>query len=496
MPPVTRQLAEAPLALSIDVGTSSVRAMLFDRLGRDVDALKSQIAYEVRTTPDGGAAVDADALVALVASVVEGALERAGALVSDIACVGVSCFWHSLVGVDAGERATTPVLTWADTRSRHAADRLRRTFDERGVHSRTGAMLHTSYLPAKLVWLYNTHPEAFGRTARWMSFGEYLFLKLFGRATSSTSMASGSGMFDQNRLVWDEQIIGALPIRCEQLPEISDTPALRLVDEYAARWPALAEIPWFPALGDGACSNVGSGCVTPDRIALTVGTSGAMRVVFEHDSIQIPLGLWTYRLDTRRFVVGGALSEGGGLFAWLTELLRIEPDAAFEADLAACEPDGHGLTMLPFVAGERSPGWATDARAAITGMTLHTKPVDIVRAALESVAYRFKLIAELLPVFVPDDAEVVASGGALLRSPVWAGIMADVLGRPILLSAEEEASSRGAALMALEALGAIEDLTTVPAERGPVLEPDAGRHERYVRAIERQRALYEKLIDR
>ena len=157
-------------------------------------------------------------------------------------------------------------------------------------------------------------------------------------------------------------------------------------------------------------------------------------------------------------------------------------------------PDGHGLTMLPFAAGERSPGWATHARAAIVGMSLDTRPVHIVRAALEAIAYRFTLIAEQLPVFVSDDASVIASGGALLHSPVWVQIMADVLGRPVCLSGEEEASSRGAALKALEAIGAIETLSAVPAEMGRTFMPDAERHERYLSAIERQRELYDTII--
>jgi gluconokinase len=448
----------------------------------------------MRPTPDGGVEVDAPVLLALVERAVDALVAAAGALAGGVGCVGVSCFWHSLVGVDDRGEPTTPVLTWADTRSQRAADRLRRTFDESRVHARTGAMLHTSYLPAKLVWLYNADREAFGRSARWMSFAEFLFLRLFGRPACSMSMASGTGLFDQNERRWDEQMIGALPIRLEQLSPISDEPCSALASDYAARWPALASVPWLPGFGDGACSNVGCGAVTPDRPALMVGTSGAMRVVYAHDKIQVPRGLWTYRLDGRRFVLGGALSEGGGLFAWLTRLLRVEPDADLERALAEAEPDGHGLTVLPFVAGERSPGWSTSARAAISGMTLDTGPVDILRAALESVAYRFSLIAELLPVFVPDGAPVVGSGGALLRSHAWTQIMADVLGRPVHLSGEEEASSRGAALMALESIGAIEDLSAVPAERGPAFEPDAGRHELYRRALDRQRALYDALI--
>ena len=494
MPPITRERAEAPLALAIDVGSSSVRAMLFDALGRDVEGLKAQIPYSMQTTPDGGVETPADELFELTCLAVDELLAAAGPLADGIGCVGVACFWHSLLGVDAEGRAITPVFTWADTRSERAAERLRRTLDEASVHRRTGAMLHPSYPPAKIVWLYNSSRATCARAERWMSFGEYLHFKLFGVARSSLSMASGSGLCDQNKQIWDDQMVGALPIHLSQLSPISDEPLSDLPAEYAARWPSLAHVPWFPSLGDGACSNVGCGCTTPERVAIMVGTSSAMRVVYAIDRVQIPRGLWTYRLDGRRFVVGGALSEGGGIFAWLSEILRVEPGPGLEAELAAIEPDGHGLTMLPFAAGERSPGWATHARAAIVGMSLDTRPAHIVRAALEAIAYRFTFIAEQLPVFVPEDAAIVASGGALLHSSVWVQIMADVLGRPVQLSGEEEASSRGAALKALEAIGAIKDLSSVPAEMGRVFTPDAERHERYLRAIERQRALYDTII--
>jgi gluconokinase len=476
MPTVPQAEAEAPLALALDAGSSSVRAMLFDRRGRDVEGMVARVPYAPHTTSDGGVEVGADALLVLAERAVDEVLERAGPLATRIGCVGVSTFWHSLVGVDAEGRALTPVYTWADTRSARAAERLRRTLDEAGVHARTGAMLHPSYLPAKLVWLYNTRRELFDRAQGWMSWGEYFYLRLFGRTACSVSMASATGLFNQNARAWDDEVVGALPIRIDQLSPLGDVdePFTGLVDAYARRWPALATVPWSPAVGDGACSNVGSGCVTPDRVTLMVGTSGAMRVVYRSDKIQIPRGLWTYRLDGKRFVVGGALSEGGNLVAWLDNLLRLELNADIESQLAEMEPDSHGLTVLPFVAGERSTGWATDARAAIVGMTLDTTPVEVLRAGLESVAYRFTFIAEQLPVFVPESAEV--------------------LGRPVRLSAEPEASSRGAALLALEALGAIDDLANVPATVGRTFEPEPSRTAIYRAAIERQRELYRLLV--
>ena len=127
-------------------------------------------------------------------------------------------------------------------------------------------------------------------------------------------------------------------------------------------------------------------------VALTVGTSGAMRVVVPGGVDTLPPGLWVYRVDRRRALFGGALSNGGNLFEWMSHTLRLDADPAVEAALRTLPPDGHGLTMLPFFAGERSPGWNPNARAAIIGLSLATAPLEILQAGLEAVAYRFALI--------------------------------------------------------------------------------------------------------
>jgi gluconokinase len=166
--------------------------------------------------------------------------------------------------------------------------------------------------------------------------------------------------------------------------------------------------------------------------------------------------------------------------------------ARLEREVAALEPDGHGLTLLPLWAGERSPGWASDARGAIVGLRLHTGPAEIWRAALEAIALYFGRLHAILQAVVPEAREVIATGGALLPSPTWMQIMADVLGRPVLASAEPEASSRGAALLAFEALGAlpggIESLSPATAR---TYEPIPAHVERYRAAAERQARLYD-----
>ncbi len=502
MPTVLPNKAEPPLVLTLDVGTSSTRGLLYDRLGRLVEGAEGREEYRVRTSAEGAAELDADELVERMCAVVDAVLERgAGAVATHrIAAVATCTFWHSMVGVGAEGRAVTPLYTWADTRSSQAAERLKQRLDARAAHARTGAVLHPSYFPARLAWLEETQPELLARVARWMSPGEYFHWRLFGRTLCSVSMASGTGLFHQNRRCWDAELLAALPLRAEQLSPLVelDTRLAGLCPSYARRWPALAGAPWFPAVGDGACSNIGSGCTTPDRVALMVGTSGAMRVVWEAPRIEVPAGLWCYRVDGRRFVLGGALSGGGEVFAWLRGLLALDglSNEELERQIGGQRADEHGLTVLPFPSGERSPGWAAHARAAITGLTLHTRPMDVLRAGLEAVAYRFALVHQQMQSQLPPTREIIASGGALLASPAWTEIMADVLGRPVIASGEAEASSRGAALLALESLGALARLEDAPAALGRVFEPDPERSARYAEGLERQERLYRLLVDR
>ncbi len=477
--------------MAIDAGSSSVRCSLYDRTGILIEGTGVTFGYEFDITHDGGATVDADKLCGLVFRAIDETLVRAGP--RKISGVALSTFWHGVLGVNRRNNPTTPVFTWADRRAAGAAEELRGRLDETAVYQRTGCMLHSSYLPAKLLWLSRSSPQEFGETVRWLSPGEYLHLKLFGEVTAGTSIAAGTGLFDQDRAVWDRELLDTLPIGAGQLSPVSDEPSRGLREEWVRRWPMLQAVPWFPAVGDGACSNAGSGCVGRGKLAVMVGTSGAMRMLWQAGSAEPPGGLWCYRVDASRFVSGGALSDGGNLVAWLRKTLRLPEPEETEELLAAMEPGAHGLTFLPLLTGEREPGWTDRANGTVTGLSMATEPVEILRAAMEAIALRFALIAQRLDEAFPYEAgerEIIATGGGLLASPAWMGIMADALGRPITVSAVPEASSRGAALLALETLGGPK-VEEFEAPLGETHEPGPARHEVYREALEHQRKLYD-----
>ena len=487
---------KGPLILSLDIGTSSVRAMVWDRTGDWVQSCETEIAHTMTVTPDGGVETSADELFKRTVRCIDGVLAHAGSRAGQIAAVGVSTFWHSLLGVGAEGGALTPVYTWADLRSGGAAEQLKQKLDERAVHARTGAALHSSYLPAKLLWLSETQPEVFQHVRSWISFGEYLFLRLFGHANVSISMASGTGLMNQDTCTWDRQVLQALPISAGQLSGIVDAGSASsgLGKKWAKRWPALQDIAWYPALGDGACSNVGCNCVTRDRMALSIGTSAALRVLWKANGVQPPPGLWRYRLDREHIIVGGALSNGGNLVRWLRATLQLGKRKEAAAQIASIAPDGHGLTVLPFLAGERNPDYRSDARAAFVGLSLATTPFEIARAGLEAVSYRIGLIHDLLAEVAPEAREIVVNGGAVLRRPYWIQIVTDVVGTPLTASSESEATSRGAALMALHSLGELPSLDGAADRLGDSYAPDSERHAIYQRAAARQQRLYDLLL--
>ena len=488
---------DGPVVLAFDLGTSGVRAALFDARGKEIEGSQAALASGFHSELGTGSDANADALVSFVAQAIDVAVARAEIFVSRIDYVAASCFWHSLVGVDDAGRAVTPLLGWADTRAADAVTELRSRFDESEAHPRTGARFHPSYWPAKLLWLSSNRGELFRKVNRWLSFSDYLFLQLFGDATTSVSMASATGLFDQRKCEWDGELMATLGIAAEQLPPLASSGQIvkGLREEYALRWPLLDRAAWFPAIGDGAANNIGAGCVDSTRASLMIGTSGAMRVLFAGSPPQsLPSELFCYRADRDRVVIGGALSDGGGLHAWMKDTLLLNyDDDEMETSLALMEPDAHGLTVLPFWSGERATGWSASARGAIIGLTASTKPIEILRAAMEAVSYRFALLDRALDPVAPN-AIVVASGNALLASRLWTQMMADVIGRRIELSRPREASCRGAALLALETIGTIGSIEIVQSEPGEIFAPDLTRHEAYARAIARQQTLYERLI--
>lgn len=491
---MTQQTApQYPLVLVLDIGSSSTRAVIYDSSATLVPDMLVRVKEGLRLGADGAAEDDPAALLDRVTRCIDGLLAQAGPLAGQIAAVGCATYASSVLGLDAAGQPCTPIYAYADTRSDAAAEALRQRLDEAAILQRTGCPLRTSYLPALLSWLQAEQPALLGRVRRWASVGEWLFETLLGSATISYSCAAWTGLLDRTRMAWDADLLAELPVRTEQLGTLADVhqSISGLRPTWAARWPALAELPWFGAVGDGAAANLGSGCTDARRIALSVGTSGALRVVLPGEP-EIPPGLWCYRVERDRPLLGGATSEGGNVLTWALNTLRVDA-ATLDQQLRERAGRAQQLAVLPFIAGERSPGWSGAAQATISGITTTTTALDLAQAALEGVTYRWATIAGLLRRVVAGTPTIVASGGGLKYVPHWAQLIADALGLPVALSPEPETTSRGVALLALRSIGQIRSFDQLPLALAPAYQPDPIQHTRHQEALARQAALYERL---
>jgi gluconokinase len=494
-------MRNAPLVLTLDVGTSFVRAALWDGEGNPVgDA--AQRTQRVITAQDGTAMLMVEEVTANVEAVIDDLLAGTTETASDIVAVGMATLTGNVLAVDDAGHNLTPLISYADTRPAEQAMQLRQELDQEAWHQRTGTLFHSAYLPARLLWAREEHPDLWRSARVWRDIGSHLYARWF-RAEDvpvSYSVASWSGLLHRTRLVWDGELLEQLGIGVDKLPPLADfdRPCQGLAPDFARRWPALKDVPFFLAIGDGAAANVGSGCVAPDRVALTIGTSAAVRVILPGAPDLVPAGLWNYRVDREHSLIGGALSDGGSLVAWMLEALRAGGPAdldQIDEALMVREPAAHGLTVLPFLSGERSPGYADAATLTITGMGRSTGSIDILQAGIEAVTYRLGLIGDLLSPLVADDAVIVASGGALRSSGYWPQLIADVFGRAIMPADGVEATSRGVALLVLKALGVIKRLEDVGVPTGGRVAPREEFFQRHREAIERQQQLYGRLVD-
>lgn len=484
--------------MALDFGTSSVRAGLYRHMEDPVPVETVKNDRLLTSTQDGGFEIDADEAFDQAVQAIDDLLKKAS--VTAISHCAISCFWHSLMGIDERGNPTTKLFAWAETRPAKYVDELKLAFDESTYHNRTGCRFHSMYWSAKLLWLRKDFPAQFKATAKWISFSDYFALKTLATnnlPVTSVSIASGTGIFDLRKNLWDKELLDFLEIDEEKLPQIAnDGETYRLNKKFAKQWKKLVDAKWFNAIGDGAANNIGAGCFVKNKLAIMIGTSGAMRTAFIGEPpAQIPAGLFCYRIDRKSIVIGGALSDGGGLYHWLKDNFRLNnDDDETEKEIAKRSPFGHGITFLPFFAGERSTGFHDFARGAIIGLRTAHDNIDVVQAALEAVAFRFADIFDQLSEVV-DIEQIIASGGALRESPVWTQIISDVIGRELDLPDTREASSRGVILLAAKYLNRLKDISAIETPPGKAFYPNQAANEKYLTARKIHEGYYRMLLN-
>ncbi|GAA0813623.1 FGGY family carbohydrate kinase [Spirilliplanes yamanashiensis] len=476
-----------PLVLAMDIGSTATRGGVYDASGRPVRGLQHKVPHAFTVAPDGTSVIDPDQVTAEVGQVLD-AVTGDRRLGTRIAGVAMDTFAASLIAVDAAGRALTPCITYADSRSAAAVAALRAELDEHAVQQRTGTRLHTSYHAPRLRWLAATQPRVVAAAAHWWSLGEYILARLTGQPLAGTSTMAWTGLLDRRTGELDAELLAAAGIAAAQLspPRDMTEPAPPAAP---ARRPALARAVWFPVITDGFASNIGAGATDATVLTAATATSGALRVLLDGPADPLPSGLWNYRVGARHTLLGGAINDVGRAVSWAQETLRLSP--ALGAVLTAPPTDATPL-VLPYLTGERAPGWVGGARAVLTGVSAATDADTLFRGIVEGVAMTYARVADELRPAAPGVLEVAAAGRVSNDQPEWLQVLADVLGRPVTHVTRRRATQRGTALLALDVLAP--GVPRAPRATGATYEPRPAHVEHYAQRRARFAAVYDALV--
>jgi len=442
---------------------------------------------------------------------VQAAIKQAG--VKPAGCRGLSLgsALHSLIAMDAAGQPLTGVITWADGRGAPQAQAIRQSELASRLYQDSGCPAHGMYPFYKILWLKQERPALFARAAHFITAKEYVIQKLTGQALVDFSIASGSGLLNIHNLSWNAFAMDIAGISADQLGQPS-SPHTTFPSIHAGLAKAMGISPKTPLMlgsSDAANSNIGAGAVHAWQATCMVGTSGAYRIIAPRPILDEKARMWCYGIDENHWLVGGAINNGGIALSWLKDainqcLTRLpnQPGLSFDdlVDLAGQVGAGAGgLICLPFFAGERSPNWNLNARAAFFGMTLQHDVRHLARALLEGVAFRLRSLNEILGELVGDIRETRASGG-FTHSDLWPQIIASTFNRNLVVPAWGETSSLGAAFWAMLGAGAIasfedvEKLVPVALQYTPIPE-DAVVYEKLYRLYGRLYANLEHSFD-
>lgn len=444
--------------IALDLGSTSCRALLFDLEGR-VSASSSRPIGMV-TPRSGWVEQEPASLLSAAETVVSEVAQAAHAAGGKVLGLSLCTFMHSLAALDGEGRFLTNLITWADTRSAEQVDRVRAGSDWHALYARTGCPPHTMYPLYKFLWMQEERPDLVRTARRWASVKELLIHEWTGHWALDYNLATGTGMLNTRTLQWDEEALRLAGVRPEQLSEV--VPNTRVFPLTCDRLGLPLGTPVVAGAGDGVLSSLGSGAIEPGIVAAMVGTSGALRSCVPDPVVDPKARVWVYYLDHGRWIVGGSLNNGGIALSWFRD--HFYPGergyAALEAEAATVPPGSGSLLFLPYLTGERSPGFNARARAVWFGLGLEHGRPHMARSVLEGIAFRLYSVLGPTEELSGPAKEIRATGG-FAHSPFWLQICADVFGREVAVPAETEGSALGAFVLGAVALGIAPDLSWV-----------------------------------
>ncbi|NMO88164.1 gluconokinase [Actinomycetospora sp. TBRC 11914] len=440
--------------LAVDLGTTSTKAVVFAADGTVLGA--GDAGYPLAEPEPGAAVQDPEVVWEAVGDAVGDAVTTAAGH-RELVAVAFSGAMHGLLGVDAAGEPVGPLMTWADSRAADVAARWRAgAVDVVALQRRTGTPVHAMSPLVKLAWLRRERPSLHTAPARWGGLKEFVVGRATGRRVTDASCASGTGLRDLATRTWDDEALDLAGLVPDALDELVDTTDVvgHLTDRVADAWGVTRGLPVVAGAGDGPLANLGLGAVRPGVLACSIGTSGALRLAVDRPGVDPRGRLFCYELTRERWVAGGATTNGGVVLDWAAEAFGADR-ATLLAEAADVLPGADGLLAVPHLLAERAPRWDGALGGAFLGLRHTHRRGHLTRALLEGVCLQLRLVLESLYEAGMAVEEVRATGG-FARSPFWRGLLADVLGVPVGYPEGHQGSAWGAALLGLQAVGALD----------------------------------------
>ncbi|WP_123041510.1 gluconokinase [Cohnella candidum] len=457
--------------IGVDIGTTSTKAVLFEENGKVV--AKADEGYPLFTPTPSVAEQDPDQIFGAVVHTLKQVMEKSGTKPEQILFVSFSSAMHSVIAVDADGRPLTRCITWGDNRSAEMAERLKRDSAGHEIYLRTGTPLHPMSPLAKLMWLRQDFPDLFREGNRFISIKEYVFAKLFGQYVVDYSIASATGLFNLEKLDWDEEALRLAGVTSAHLSKLVPTTHTMtdMNPVYAAETGLAASTPFVVGASDGVLSNLGVDAIGPGVVAATIGTSGAIRTVVDRPMTDPKGRIFCYALTEKHWVIGGPVNNGGVIFRWARdEFAAAEVETAKRLGLDSYDlltriaekvaPGAEGLLFHPYMTGERAPLWNANARGSFFGLTLHHKKEHMIRSVLEGVIFNLYTVLLAMEEKIGRPRKIHATGG-FARSPLWRQMMADIFDQEVIVPESYESSCLGAAVLGLIAVGRADSLDIV-----------------------------------
>lgn len=484
-----------PYVLGIDIGTGSTKGSAVAFSGAVL--ANAQVYYPMLPTGSLFSEQDPETIWnAFVKTVKTICVETA----QPPFAISLSSCMHSLILVDAAGEPLTPNITWADRRSAAIAEELRNGPEGERLYKKTGTPLHAMSPLCKIRWFKEHRHELFKKFSKAISIKEYIWFKLFGLYEVDHSIASATGLFDIQAFEWFRPALQYCGINEEQLSTPVSTHFIRknISPPVASLLTIPGTTPFCIGASDGCLANVGSDALRAGTAAVTIGTSGAVRIASLRPIVAFPEMIFNYRLDESLFICGGAVNNGGNMVQWLLQQFLKTPSSDkedYEALFRMAEgapPGCDGLVCLPYLAGERTPLWDEKACGVFFGIRSAHCNAHFVRAALEGVCFALCGVLKKLETSAGGIHTLHVSGG-VVHSQLWMQLLADVTGKKVFLLHTDDASAAGAALLCFKAMGFTKDYSAKEEHLKKIIEPDSNKHAVYVKNFSLFQTLYAAL---